>query len=224
MKWYNKFENADNRYLHFFTFSAYDIKTGGLNINKLDINQELIKYLITLGSNKPGWAYTLFDEIISNSKLTFIKDTTMIIHIRTLSINKATILFTTLKELHKLGIAKKVLNKKEYLIIHFNKNLNMCYFENPSKWQSLILYHELEKEELEFKCTYFHSNDKYDLLIESEKRQIFIYTNCQNFESDNIENAYYLGQHLNKKCPIGNFIKYTNQHNKIIQNIKRLLI
>ena len=148
----------------------------------------------------------------------------MIIHIRTLSINNATILFTILKELHKLGIVKKVLNKKEYLIIHFNKNSNMCYFDNPNKWQSLLLYHELQKEELEFKITYFHNNDKYDLLIESEKRQIFIYTNCQKFETDNIENAYYLSQYMNKKCPIGNFIKYTNQHNKIIQNIRRLLI
>lgn len=195
------------------------MKAGGFSI----LNERFVRYLINLGSSKPGWTYILFNEIIGDSRITFIKDTTIIIHTRSLTINQATILFTILKELHKLLVIKKVLNKKEYLIVHCNSEVSMCFFNNPNKWMSLMVYDECLLKNGEFECEYFYDNYKWDLLIKKENKVIKLYTNEKNCIETSEKNCYFLGQNLNKNSLGRQFIKYSNNQDKIITEIRKLI-
>ncbi len=93
----------------------------------------------------PLWWEVFIENIIHNQKITYINNTTMIISIYELDTTKAIILFEILKEMKKKELVK-IINKREFLIIHIKDDEILEYLISKTKWINLVVYKMLSEE------------------------------------------------------------------------------
>ena len=74
------------------------------------------------------WNY-LKKDIFTNEEIIYFKDTTMIISIDSIKLEKLLILFDFLKSLLNYRIIKKIIQKKEFVIAHFSETFQMEYIQ-----------------------------------------------------------------------------------------------
>lgn len=117
------------------------------NVNYYDYTKlelEFMKKTYELGMTYPFKWYEFINKIIGNRKITYFKDTTMIITIIDLEISKIKVLFEILKEYLKFKLIKKILYKREFIIVHFYSNKTKDVFEQPNLWISVMAYYMLK--------------------------------------------------------------------------------
>mgnify|MGYP000466558509 CR=1 FL=1 len=91
------------------------------------------------------WNY-LKKDIFTNEEIIYFKDTTMIISIDSIKLEKLLILFDFLKSLLNYRIIKKIIQKKEFVIAHFSETFQMEYIQRLDFLESISLYRKLLKE------------------------------------------------------------------------------
>lgn len=188
-----------------------------------------IKYLYQLINElnevHPLWWQHFIENIIGNTKVTFINQTTIIIALYELNIQDVYILYNILKKFKVFNLLDKVINKKEFLIIHIDNTQIMHYLTDSSKWLGLVAYKYL--------------SDYYDLnyleLIEDEEEIVrftyqgtiyHILTNPLNeYKSNKYHKYIYLYkdlyiQHLKKT---DNRIKYLRCKEEFYKNFKLII-
>lgn len=108
--------------------------------------RKLYYVVTTIFDTHPLWWEVFIENIINNQKITYINYTTMIISIYELDVTKITILFEILKLMKKKELILKVINKKEFLIIHLSDEVLLDYLTSKTKWINLVVYKILSEE------------------------------------------------------------------------------
>ncbi len=120
------------------------------NVNYYDytpLELEFMKKSYELGVTYPFKWYEFINKIVGNRKITYFKDTTMIVTIVDLELGQVKILFELLKEYLKLKLIRKVLYKREFIIVHFYTNKTKDVFEQPNLWISIFSYFMIKNSE-----------------------------------------------------------------------------
>lgn len=118
------------------------------NVNYYDYSQlelDFMKKCYELGTKYPFKWYEFINKIIGNRKITYFKDTTMIVTIVDLELSQVKILFELLKEYLQLKLIKKILYKREFIIVHFYSIKTKDVFEQPNLWISVFCYFMLKE-------------------------------------------------------------------------------
>ena len=89
--------------------------------------------------------YEFINKVLGNDKITYFKDTTMIINLIDLELSIVKITFELLKEYYKDDLLKKIIYKKEYIIVHFHSVKTKEVLQNKNLWQSIYLYYILKE-------------------------------------------------------------------------------
>ena len=113
------------------------------------------------------WNY-LKKDIFANEEIIYFKDTTMIISIDSIKLEKLLILFDFLKSLLNYRIIKKIIQKKEFVIAHFSETFQMEHIQRLDFLESISLYRKLLKElkkEVYFGVKLFYDNKEYLISI-----------------------------------------------------------
>lgn len=93
----------------------------------------------------PLWWEIFIENIIHNPKITYVNNTTIIISVYELDVTKVIILLEVLKEMKRNELVK-IINKREFLIIHIKDNEILEYLMSKTKWINLIVYKMLSEE------------------------------------------------------------------------------
>lgn len=110
------------------------------NIDKIFIEQSY-KYL-----QKFPFKWNFFvNKIINNPRIIFFRDTTVILNINLIEFKKLEIVFEILRIYLKYNVIRKIIYKKEFLIIHFKDLFHMHLFTNKGFLISISLYYYLLK-------------------------------------------------------------------------------
>ncbi len=107
--------------------------------------RKLYTVVNTIFDVHPLWWEIFIENIIHNPKITYINNTTMIISIYELDVTKVIILLEVLKEMKRSELVK-IINKREFLIIHIKDNEILEYLMSKTKWINLIVYKMLSEE------------------------------------------------------------------------------
>lgn len=102
-----------------------------------------------LGMKYPYKWYDFIHNIMNNPKVTYYKDTTLIITLIDLEIYQVKILFEFLKEYLKERLIKKVLYHREFLIVHFFNNNTINVFKVKNLWMSIYGYYMIKSVDID---------------------------------------------------------------------------
>lgn len=110
-----------------------------------ELEQAFMKKTYELSISYPFKWYEFIHNIIDNRKVTYFKDTTMIVSLLELELSQIKILFEVLKEYLKLKLIKKILYKREFIIVHFHSVKTKEIWEIKNLWCSVTSYFMLKE-------------------------------------------------------------------------------
>lgn len=190
--------------------------------NIFDLQVRKIYYVITkIFQQHPLWWEVFVEDIVNNEKTTFINDTTMIISIYELPVSKVIILFNVLKELKRHDLLTKIINKREFLIIHINDKVVLDYLISTTKWINLIVYKMLNETFLENKIYL-----KDEIIFVDDKRILYLITDpTHKYISDQKHQYIYLykNKYIKHLGFIENHLKYYSNKTIFIEKFKEYL-
>lgn len=144
--------------------SEYTIQT----IEQSNLDCSFLKICYDYSRKYPFKWHFLVREIFSNKEIIYFKDTTMIISIDNVKLEGLVVLFDFLKLLLNYRIIRKTIQKKEFVIAHFNENFQIDYIQRLDFLESINLYHKLLKElkeEVYFGVKLFYNDKEYMINI-----------------------------------------------------------
>lgn len=184
-----------------------------------------------LSNRYPFKWYTFINKIIANKKITYFNDTTMIVNLIDLDIHNVKILFEVIKEYFKEDLFKKVIYKKEFIIVHFHTNLTKDVFERKNLWQVIYLYSVLKKEYKNLNL-YLRGNIRYnneieevDLIINDKDNYYLVNSNNQikrkYYKSTNLflYNELYRNQNILED---NNLFRFSFNENQLLSNFETI--
>lgn len=122
--------------------------------NYTEIELKFMKKTYELSLKYPFKWYEFINKIMQDKIATYFKDTTMIINLMELELNQVKILFEILKEYLKLKLLKKIIYKKEFIIIHFYTEKTKEIFASPRLWLAINTYFILKERNPELDLTF----------------------------------------------------------------------
>lgn len=93
----------------------------------------------------PGMWIVFNKYIINDTRITYIKDSTLIIHQYLLNESKIYILYHVLKTLKHTGAILKILSEKEFLIVHVYDQELLNIIVNNLTWRLYQVYYLLKE-------------------------------------------------------------------------------
>lgn len=120
---------------------------GNYSINYFELNdldKKFHKKTYELSKSYPLKWYHFIYKVINNNKITYFKDTTMIINLIDLDLSLVKITFEILKEYFKETLILKLIYKKEYIIVDFHSVKTKEVFQNKDLWKSIYLYYVIK--------------------------------------------------------------------------------
>lgn len=123
-----------------YTDNNFMIRT----IDKTEVDELFIKLSFRFQRQFPfKWDFFV-NDILSNQEITYFKDTTIIFNLETFSFNELPNLFNILKMYLNYKIISKIIQKKEFIIAHFNSDFHMEFIKTPTLLLSFNLYNILK--------------------------------------------------------------------------------
>ncbi len=166
----------------------------------------------------PLWWTVFLEDVILNKKVSYINHTTIIVSVYELSTQEVIILYEVLKILQNQRVVVKVINKREFVIIHFNDIDSMNYLTSKNKWLSLMAYTFLCKRYSKTNLTIL-TNTEEDLKLKIQGVVYHFYTEPSEKISSNKYHKYiYLYNELNRNC-----LKFLDYKFKYYQNANEFL-
>lgn len=127
-------------------------------------------------------------EKLNNNNLVFIKDTTMIIDLLKLEEDMIVNIFNLFKEMLRNNLIKKIVYKKEVIVVYFSNEFIISYFKEKNKWLLIPLINILiEKDEVIYFDVYIKTSDiyKFMLLVKINEKYVTIDLYENNKMNDN---------------------------------------
>ncbi len=189
-----------------------------------EVEKAFISKIHELASNRPGWWYGFVENVIACPKTTYVKNTTMIINVYAMEVNRVIMLYEVLKQLKLVKAIVKVINKGEFLIVHYYSEKVVEYLVNKYKWTSIFLYERLK--ELYPASQYSLDEDgPFDLIMIKDKVKygFFTHASCDIAEDANILPVYLYKDYLRKITSNREVLKmkYCRSESAFIKNIQK---
>ena len=127
-------------------------------------------------------------EKLNNNNLVFIKDTTMIIDLLKLEEDMIVNIFNLFKEMLRNNLIKKIVYKKQVIVVYFSNEFIISYFKEKNKWLLIPLINILiEKDEVIYFDVYIKTSDiyKFMLLVKINEKYVTIDLYENNKMNDN---------------------------------------
>lgn len=202
-----------------------------INLIKRDnIEEKFIEFVYTESLSRPFSWLNFIEDVLSNSKITYTINTTSIISTYLIKKEESYYLFETLKTLLRLSVIKKIIYKKEFIIVHYANEFIKEILTNKNKWLSITIG-ELLKENNIIDTIYYGAiyNDykikkEIDALLIYKEQLIILNTDLINIVDNqeflnfyisisnvmqNIQIPYIKFNYIKKKF-INNFLSYIN--------------
>lgn len=106
-----------------------------------DIEKLFINYVIELCLKYPFKFHYYLKNVFSSPQITYLKDTTMIINLSFLTLDRQQDLFQFLRKLLQMKALTKVIDKKEFLITHLYSNKISEFFRYPTSWLGYLFHY-----------------------------------------------------------------------------------
>lgn len=125
-------------------------------------------------------------ETLNKKEIVYIKDTTMIIDLIKLEEDMIVNIFELFKELLRRNVIKKIVYKKEVLLVYFNCEFIISFFKSKDKWLIIPLVVELmkNKENIYFDV-YIKSVDVYKVMCLVKIKEKYISIDLNNINKIN---------------------------------------
>lgn len=120
--------------------SKYSLKT----IKHTKIDKKFIEVSYSYQKRFPGKWEFFANNIIKKPEICYFRDTTSIINVNLIDFNELTNLFEILKLYLNNRIIKKIIYKKEFIIIHFNNDFHVEFIKNPMYLLAINLFKFLD--------------------------------------------------------------------------------
>lgn len=193
-------------------------------IKRDDIEEKFIEFVYNESLSRPFRWLNFIEDILSNSKLTYTINTTSIISTYLVNKEDSYYLFETLKTLLRLSVIKKIIYKKEFIIVHYTNEFIKEILTNNNKWLSITVG-ELLKENNIIDTIYYGSiyNDykikkEIDALLIYKEQLIVLNTDSNNIvENQDFLNFYITISNLMKNVQIP-YLKFNYIKKKFINN------
>lgn len=132
--------------------------------------------------------YTM--EKLSQKDIVYIKDTTMIIDLIKLEEDMVINVFNFFKDMLRRNFIKKIVYKKEVLLVYFNNEFIISFFKNKDKWLIIPLVCELiNKKNTCYFDVYIKNNNVYNYMFLVKVKDKFVTVDLK--EMDKIDNLHY---------------------------------
>lgn len=119
-----------------------------LFLYKNELNDRIVLEIIDILKTRPSWWIIYLLYIINDPKVTYQKDTTLIISIYGLKPHRIIILYSILKRFYQLGLIKKVIYKKEFVIVHMIDVEAFRVLSSKDYWKLLLIKYLIEEEHI----------------------------------------------------------------------------
>ncbi len=113
-------------------------------INMTKVDETFVKISYSYQKQFPFYWDFFVNEIISNKKVTYFKDSTAIFNLEDIRFRDLEILFTILKMYLNNKVVLKIIHKKEFIIAHFNECFHMEYIRTTTILMSFGLYRVID--------------------------------------------------------------------------------
>lgn len=186
-----------------------------------------------IGIKYPYKWYEFIHKILSNKKITYFKDTTMIVSLLDLEIHQIKILFEILKEYLKDKLIKKVLYHREFIIVHFHNTKTISIFKSKYLWIAVFSYYMIKNKlsnldiHLQAVLEYIEHKDIVDMVINTNNFTYLFTTNKQiNIDNENIKLVYICDKLVNNKTLPTNYniVKFSLNQNEFIRNLLKTIL
>ncbi|MBQ8293133.1 MAG: hypothetical protein IJX78_04970 [Bacilli bacterium] len=185
----------------------------------------LFQVVNILNEKHPLWWQTFLEKVMFNSSVTFVNYTTLIIRIYDLEIHNLVILYNVLKLLKKYRLVNKVINKKEFLIVHLNDEKIISYLTDSKKWLNLVVYKYLS-DVYDLNTLTLEPTEDENLRFVYQGTIYHIYTSPKEKMNSNKYHKYiYLYKDKGKTSSVllDNELKYVRNKYDFIKDFKRLV-
>lgn len=206
------------------------------NINYYDysiIEQQFIKKTYEIGTTYPFKWYEFINKIIGNNEVTYFKDTTMIINLLNLDLSQVKILFEILKKYLKNNLVRKILYKREYIVVHFHSQKTMEIFSVKNLWIAVCCYYMLKDENSDVEVFLRGviqnetSKELVDLVVMDQSKTYLInVTNALQNKYDDSEVVYlYYDRNRNWNIPKDvKLLRFSFDRNQLLSNFEHLKV
>lgn len=198
------------------------------------IDLDFINKSVLIKEKYPFKWYFFVNKIISDKRICYFKDTTGIIQIKLIKPHKLIFFLEILNIYLEIGVIKKIIYKKEFLIIHFHPQFHMEYLTDHKLLLATNLYKLLQNEYKEqFKIhfgailTYQNTKKIIDIVLEKENKvYLFDSSNDLNYKLDDkiikVHLYEFLSANYQAKDDVFLF-KLTDNNTDLKEQIKKLL-
>ena len=193
-------------------------------IKRNGIEEKFINFVYQESLIRPLLWLIFTEDILCNTKITYTINTTSIISTYLVKKEDCYYLFETLKTLLRLSAIKKIIYKKEFIIIHYYNEFIKNILTVKDKWLNLTIG-EILKENKIIDNVYYSSiyNDynvkkEIEVLLVHDEKIIILNTNLNNvIENEGFLNIYITISNLMKRISIPH-IKFNYIKKKFINN------
>jgi hypothetical protein len=178
-----------------------------------------------LNETHPLWWQDFIENIVNNKQITFINNTTLIFGLYELEVNELVILYNILKKFKKGKLLTKVINKREFLIVHINDETIMEYLIDQNKWLNLILYKNLN-EIYGANCLILNPTNEETLRFVHQGIVFHFFTNPTKIYKSNKYHKYiylYYNLHIKHLNLLDNQLKYLRNKQEFNKKLNLIL-
>ncbi len=187
--------------------------------------QPIYETIWEINYQHPLWWTVFLEDIILNNNISYINHTTIIVSVYDISEDNIIIFYEILKKMKINHLVNKVINKREFVIIHLRSELVMKYLTSHNRWLSIVTYGILLKK-FSPNSLELSPNDKEDLKLLDRGTVYHFYTEPQEVIKSNRNHKYiYLYKELNRKY-VNNLdyqVKYLWNYQEFWDNFKSCL-
>lgn len=153
----------------------YNTENYSLTFTELDkIEEKFIDYIVNYINVYPFIWNELTNQILYDRMINYVRDTTFIITIYEIKNKNLKCFFELFKDLLRIGYVRKIIYRKEFMIVHIYSKFIAKALSTPNNWLILMTYKAIKSMHLRLEI---FLNVEYESKLTKEKLDLII---CKN--------------------------------------------
>ena len=153
----------------------YNTENYSLTFTELDkIEEKFIDYIVNYINVYPFIWNELTNQILYDRMINYVRDTTFIITIYEIKNKNLKCFFELFKDLLRIGYVRKIIYRKEFMIVHIYSKFIAEALSTPNNWLILMTYKAIKSMHLRLEI---FLNVEYESKLTKEKLDLII---CKN--------------------------------------------
>lgn len=153
----------------------YNTENYSLTFTELDkIEEKFIDYIVNYINVYPFIWNELTNQILYDRMINYVRDTTFIITIYEIKNKNLKCFFELFKDLLRIGYVRKIIYRKEFMIVHIYSEFIAKALSTPNNWLILMTYKAIKSMHLRLEI---FLNVEYESKLTKEELDLII---CKN--------------------------------------------